>query len=256
MSEGFIKLNRKIFQNRFWRTARVFSEFEAWVDLISRARFEEPSEYRYIDALKKTIEIKNGQDAASIRLLASRWGWGERKVRTFLKYLQSEKMIDVSSDAGVNIITLCNFAKYNSNDTPKDTGNMSIINELRSQLTQLKTQADTATTQLKEYKELIETKEIQPKGCIKKAATNVATRKQVFYDSLVPFAGKYPKEMLRAFFDYWTELNISGSKMKFEMQKTWETSKRLATWAGKEPVKCISKPNFANHDNNKSYENF
>jgi hypothetical protein len=32
------------------------------------------------------------------------------------------------------------------------------------------------------------------------------------------------------FLSYWTELNRSGTKMRFELQKTWETKRRLLTW--------------------------
>tara|TARA_R100000781_G_scaffold3464_1_gene4849 strand:+ start:4668 stop:5330 length:663 start_codon:yes stop_codon:yes gene_type:complete len=32
------------------------------------------------------------------------------------------------------------------------------------------------------------------------------------------------------FLSYWTELNRSGTKMRFELQKTWETKRRLQTW--------------------------
>ena len=40
--------------------------------------------------------------------------------------------------------------------------------------------------------------------------------------------------MIRAFFDYWSELKKSCAKMRFELEKTWELPKRLATWASKE----------------------
>jgi len=36
--------------------------------------------------------------------------------------------------------------------------------------------------------------------------------------------------MLYKFFNYWSELNKSGTKMRFELEKTWEIEKRLATW--------------------------
>jgi hypothetical protein len=36
--------------------------------------------------------------------------------------------------------------------------------------------------------------------------------------------------MLNEFYFYWTEKNKSGSKMKFEMEKTWDTKRRLGTW--------------------------
>ena len=61
--------------------------------------------------------------------------------------------------------------------------------------------------------------------------SDVEKRKTDFYNSLVPFLEKYPKEMIRAFFDYWSELNKSQTKMRWESEKTWETSKRLVTWA-------------------------
>lgn len=64
--------------------------------------------------------------------------------------------------------------------------------------------------------------------------SKVEKRKKDFYNSLIPFLQQYPKEMIRAFFDYWSELNKSRTKMRFENEKTWETPKRLMTWANKE----------------------
>ena len=79
-------------------------------------------------------------------------------------------------------------------------------------------------------------KEILSNESIKKKAASAATlkRKEDFYQSLVPYVDKYGKEMLRAFFDYWSEMNASQTKMRFEKQPTWELSKRLATWANNE----------------------
>ena len=81
-----------------------------------------------------------------------------------------------------------------------------------------------------------EKKEILSNESIKKKAASAATheRKETFYHSLIPYADKYGKGMLRAFFDYWSEMNASQTKMRFEKQPTWELSKRLATWANNE----------------------
>ena len=72
----------------------------------------------------------------------------------------------------------------------------------------------------------------------KKDAAKAATlsRKESFYQLLVPYVGQYPKEMIRAFFDYWSELNKSETKMRYELEKTWELPRRLATWASREKV--------------------
>jgi len=41
---------------------------------------------------------------------------------------------------------------------------------------------------------------------------------------------KYPQWMIDEFLDYFTEPNKSKTKMAFELNKTWETGRRLATW--------------------------
>ena len=79
-----------------------------------------------------------------------------------------------------------------------------------------------------------EDKKKPPKGGKKEAATAAALlegRKEDFYNTLIPFVAKYGKEMVREFFDYWTEPNKSHSRMRFELEQTWDLSRRLALWA-------------------------
>ena len=72
------------------------------------------------------------------------------------------------------------------------------------------------------------------------AATAVATfsskevRAKKFYDSLVDYVGKYGAQMVREFYDYWTESNAGGARMRFEMEKVFDVSRRLATWANRD----------------------
>ena len=57
-------------------------------------------------------------------------------------------------------------------------------------------------------------------------------RAKIFYESLIPFIDNpYPKEMLREFYDYWSEPNKSHTKMRFEQERTWDLRRRLARWA-------------------------
>lgn len=58
----------------------------------------------------------------------------------------------------------------------------------------------------------------------------VEKRERTFRDGLAPFVSKYGEEMIRAFCDYWTERNKSGTKMRFELEKTWDTARRLVRW--------------------------
>ncbi len=57
----------------------------------------------------------------------------------------------------------------------------------------------------------------------------ISEREQDFINQTNQFT-KYDKSMLDNFINYWCEKNAAGDKMKFEMQKTFEISKRLITW--------------------------
>ena len=78
-------------------------------------------------------------------------------------------------------------------------------------------------------------------------------RRQRFIDTLQPFAARYGEEMIRQFADYWTEPNRSNTRMRFEMQRTWNTSLRLARWARNDYA--FNQPSFNSnyHDNHNNY---
>lgn len=68
-------------------------------------------------------------------------------------------------------------------------------------------------------------------------------RQKMFYNELIPYVGKYTSVLLRSFFDYWSEPSQNGSKMRRELEKTWDTEKRLARWERNE------KPTPGTHEN-------
>ena len=71
-------------------------------------------------------------------------------------------------------------------------------------------------------------------ACEKNPTENLEIRRQRFVDSLHPYVERYGEEMMRHFGEYWTEENRSLTRVCFEMQPTWNTSKRLARWARNE----------------------
>lgn len=62
----------------------------------------------------------------------------------------------------------------------------------------------------------------------------IEARSQIFKDSLLQYKDKYQVNMLKEFYNYWTEPNQSKSKMRFELEKTWSVERRLETWAKRE----------------------
>jgi len=60
---------------------------------------------------------------------------------------------------------------------------------------------------------------------------NLEKRKNAFYIECCLFSAVHGEELIESFFEYWSEINKSKTKMRYELERTWETSKRLATWA-------------------------
>jgi hypothetical protein len=56
----------------------------------------------------------------------------------------------------------------------------------------------------------------------------------VFKSEVFEFYEKYPESMLDKFCNYWTEKNKSRTKMRWELEKTFEIPRRLATWASRD----------------------
>lgn len=71
----------------------------------------------------------------------------------------------------------------------------------------------------------------QSKVDYNKVKESIEDRKLKFSESLKPFLITYGKDMLNDFYSYWTEPNKSGTKFKKELQVTWDTERRLKTWA-------------------------
>ena len=74
-------------------------------------------------------------------------------------------------------------------------------------------------------------------------------RRLRFVDALQPFAARYGQGMITQFAEYWTEPNRSNTRMRFELQRTWNTSLRLARWARNDYAFNTPNPNSYNHDN-------
>ena len=70
-----------------------------------------------------------------------------------------------------------------------------------------------------------------------KIAANEAkldNRLSIFREQCAEYVPIYGKEMIRAFFNYWTEPNKTKTKMRFELERTWDLKRRLTTWSNNE----------------------
>lgn len=150
-----------------------------------------------------------GQFLTSLGKLSTIIGAGKQVVRTCLSKLIKMQLIEVNTERLYSIITICNYDDYFEAEVnkPKD--------ELKNE--------DTKPVEVP--------KEDKPKKTKEEIATATEKRKEKFYQELVPYVATYGKDMIRKFYDYWSETNKSKTRMRCETEKTWDLNLRLQNWA-------------------------
>lgn len=64
----------------------------------------------------------------------------------------------------------------------------------------------------------------------RKEEKSIEERKRDFYKSLVPHLEKYGEDMIREFYNHWSEHSPKQRKFRMEKETAFDISKRLATW--------------------------
>lgn len=192
--DGWIKISRKICEHWIWSDER---KLKWWLDLLILAAWDDT----YVEIGKRSIPCPRGAIVTTMTELAERWNTDKHSVSRFLSKLQSFGMVELDETT-----TRCQrifISKYIEYQEMEDTTSPKV--------------------------------EEKPKETIvtPSPACSIEKRKEKFYQSLVPFVEKYGREMIRDFFDYWAEFNKSKTKMRWELERTWETGRRLAYWGSR-----------------------
>lgn len=114
-SLGWIKLHRKIQDHWLYQEERTFSRYEAWLDMIMLANFEDKK--TLIDG--ELVTIEQGSFITSKRKLSARWKWSNTKVNAFLNLLEQDEMITQKSDTKKTVITIGNYDFYHDKEKEK-----------------------------------------------------------------------------------------------------------------------------------------
>jgi hypothetical protein len=102
---GWIKIHREIADHWIFQDA---GKFKWWIDMLFLASYEA----NRVNIGNRIVEVKRGQFLGSLAFLSKRWGVSKERVISFLRLLQSDGMIDKSSDKNITLITICNYESY------------------------------------------------------------------------------------------------------------------------------------------------
>lgn len=196
-------------------------------------------EERLLFFLLLTEADEEGTINSSIRELSEVLGVSRKRVDSILAKLEASHLVShLVSHLGV-VVSICDYERYlwspeNPEPLPEPLPEPP---KEKSPLTNPKKE-NTLFYKKKSLSIDKDKKESSPSTALPPAGNepspqppSLENRRSKFYNSLVPYVGKYPKEMIRDFYDYWSETDRGVKpKMRFEKQTSWELSKRLARW--------------------------
>lgn len=211
---SWIKLHRKILDHWLYEPKRPKSKFEAWIHILLTVNYK-PSK-AYIRGV--VYECDRGQSLLSLESWAKEFNWSVQSVRTFFKQLEIDQNITTEGLQYTTRLTVCNYDTYQDILTDEQQTNQQAANR--------------PLTTIKERKK-------------ERSKEYIQERAKIFYSQVAEYINTYSPAMLRSFYDYWTEPNKSNTKMKFELQQTWDLSRRLNNWHNREnksKVNIMSNP--------------
>lgn len=227
---GYIKLHRKLLEGYCFANPITL---KIWVWMLCRANFKDNFVPVKIGGGSSVVEVKEGQFIFGRLAAQEELNIKATTIYKQVKKLEKEGMISLKSNNHYTLVTIVNWEIYQGEDK--------------------KSNNHVTTTEQPNDNHV--TTEGQPRDTVKKdkkdnnVKKDIGERKLDFINSLKDFIPKYGSPMVDDFFRYWSELNPSKTKMKFELQKTWEISLRLKTWEARsngfnKKTEVIAKPAY------------
>ena len=210
---GWVKIYRSILNDKIW-VSQKFTRGQAWLDLLLLAKWK--SGFFWVRDVK--VDYKRGQITEGVINLSLRWKWSRGKTQNFLNVLEIAQQIEQQKSSVITLITITNYEQYQQNEQhagQQDDNRQDIRQDNRQD------------THKKDKKEKNDKKSTRSLKSLEERMTELEL-------AIMEYKGEYPVEMLQAFWEYWSEPNQSRTKMRKELQKTWDTKRRLKTWADRE----------------------
>lgn len=207
-SNGYIKLWRKLMDSYMYRQLNS-KQRDVMMQCLMLANHEE----RQWEWKNRIFTARPGQFVTSLDYLKEKCSpdVSIQNIRTAIHKLEKWGFLTNESTKTGRLITIVKWDFYQSKDK-----------QLTNKLTN---NQQTANKQLTTNKNVKNDKEY--------SIASIDARKQAFKDSIAKHLDNYNRELLNDFYLYWTEPNRSNTKLRFELEKTWETSRRLKTWANR-----------------------
>lgn len=220
---GWVKLHRKLWNKAYSNRPAYIA---LWTYIIANVNHNE-SEFMWNGQVKR---LSPGQIITGIDALSVRTGIPSKTIQRILKFFENEKQIEQQTTNRFRIITVKNWEKYQSSEKQNEK--------------QVRNQRETSEKQVRtnknDKKNKNEKKEREAKIGIFAPTPGDEMRRFVSEEKnqqamVMLLVEKGVDEKIAwieigKFISYWTEKTKSGKKVRWELEKTFELKRRLATW--------------------------
>ena len=193
MAEGWVSLHRRFLEWEWYDDINVMKLF---IHCLLRANHKE-NKWR-------GVLIPKGSFLTGRKQLAIETKLSEQQIRTALNKLKSTNEITIKSTNLYSLISINNWNTYqinNHQDTKRATKEQPTDNQR-------------ITTNNNDNND----------------NNNILSKKQFEFKEEIKTFTQYNNELLKEFYNYWSEPTKDKRKMRKDLQKTWDTKRRLSTW--------------------------
>lgn len=147
------------------------------------------------------IANEEGNVNTTLKELERDTGLSIKVIRNCLAKLEKGMILGTKRAQKNTYLTICNFEDYKTTKIKKGTKKGTILGTKNESSSLTNPQA------------------------------NLDKRRNTFTEQLRPYVQIYGRDMVNEFWKYWTEPNKSKTRMRFELEKTWDLNLRLQRWA-------------------------
>lgn len=224
MSGGWVKIYRKLLDWGWYGDPNVVALF---VHILLTVNHEK-REWR-------GMTIEPGQKVTTVRNLAEESGLTIRQTRTALFKLNSTNEIKLKTTPNFTLIEVKKWKEYQEDNRDFDKRMTNERQTVRQTNDTYIRNKEVRREECKKNKEEIiyigEPTAPTPKDVMLEFVSDPLKQEELvafFVSKGLP--DQSVKSELRNFINYWTELNPTGTKQRWQMQKTFELKRRLLTW--------------------------
>ena len=217
MNNGFILLARKLLESGIWLKPPAY--LKIWLYILFRVNFKD-------SLFPRGSNLFNwNKDSPNIH------GVSKNQFYETLKWLKRTKQITTQKSTRGVVIKVLNYEKYQ--DIKKYLSDTDSYTETETIPKQSLNNSDTIIERSKEEKEI---KNREGKSPPSQIARKFFSDKELQKQVIQKISEKYNADLnvvtreIGKFVDYWTELNKSGTRQKWETQNTFEVDRRIKRW--------------------------